>query len=511
MGVSSFDCSTCGSHEQFDWTDHVVVALKNVKTDEVVHVLGKYDAYGGVSINLCEGAPGKYDAKGRMTVSQESDVIASIQVYHKQFGSRTAPTVTAEEIYCFGAVNGCSFGCGEGLGTRPKVKKAKNKGPPRSVRKDEQTDERKDEREDCDGEGRERDHHVEDKEEEEEEEGEEEEEEEEAAQAAQAAAAATAAHSQMVGYGMMGGYGMRGGGMWGGGMMGGGMVPGMMGGGMVSGMMGMHGQGRMSLLDDNTHQRPDDEVLPLITKTAARQMDSCDRTPLHYAAQNFSFAVVQALLVAYPEAAKEEDWEGDTPLHLAAKYSSEAVVQSLLAAYPKAARVTNRAGSLPLHLAAKRNPSVAVVQALLAAYPDAAQAMEVREPFLGTRFSPSLGTTPADYAKNNPNAEVKAFFASGKHLDGGSSSTAPPPPEEEEEEPWVRMCVPCDIEVYSALPQIFAEKLPVYEKDYKALGKAGLKKILGAPESWGMGPLEEMRMMKKMMRMKERAARRAQG
>ena len=137
--------------------------------------------------------------------------------------------------------------------------------------------------------------------------------------------------------------------------------------------------------------------------------------------------------------------------------------------------------------------------------------MEVREPFLGTRFSPSLGTTPADYAKNNPNAEVKAFFASGKHLDGGSSSTAPPPPEEEEEEPWVRMCVPCDIEVYSALPQIFAEKLPVYEKDYKALGKAGLKKILGAPESWGMGPLEEMRMMKKMMRMKERAARRAQG
>ena len=322
---------------------------------------------------------------------------------------------------------------------------------------------------------------------------------------AKAAAAAQAAQSQMGGYGMMGG------GMWGGGMMGGGMVPGMMGGGMVSGMMGMHGQGRMSLLDDNTHQRPDDEVLPLITKTAARQMDSCDRTPLHYAAQNFSFAVVQALLVAYPEAAKEEDWEGDTPLHLAAKYSSEAVVQSLLAAYPKAARVTNRAGSLPLHLAAKRNPSVAVVQALLAAYPDAAQAMEVREPFLGTRFSPSLGTTPADYAKNNPNAEVKAFFASGKHLDGGSSSTAPPPPEEEEEEPWVRMCVPCDIEVYSALPQIFAEKLPVYEKDYKALGKAGLKKILGAPESWGMGPLEEMRMMKKMMRMKERAARRAQG
>ena len=85
MGMFSFDCSTCGSHEQFDWTDHVVVALKNVKTDEVVHVLGKYDAYGGVSIDLCEGAPGKYDATGNMTVRPKSAAIASIQVYHKQF------------------------------------------------------------------------------------------------------------------------------------------------------------------------------------------------------------------------------------------------------------------------------------------------------------------------------------------------------------------------------------------------------------------------------------------
>jgi len=88
MGMFSFDCSTCGSHEQFDWTDHVVVALKNVKTDEVVHVLGKYDAYGGVSIDLCEGAPGKYDATGNMTVRPKSAAIASIQVYHKHTRKR---------------------------------------------------------------------------------------------------------------------------------------------------------------------------------------------------------------------------------------------------------------------------------------------------------------------------------------------------------------------------------------------------------------------------------------
>ncbi|KOO33265.1 hypothetical protein Ctob_013605 [Chrysochromulina tobinii] len=46
--------------------------------------------------------------------------------------------------------------------------------------------------------------------------------------------------------------------------------------------------------------------------------------------------------------------------------------------------------------------SVAVVQALLAAYPEAAKATN------------KGGDTPADRAKYNDNAEVKAFFASGQ-------------------------------------------------------------------------------------------------
>ena len=57
----------------------------------------------------------------------------------------------------------------------------------------------------------------------------------------------------------------------------------------------------------------------------------------------------------------------------------------------------------------------------------------------------------------------------------------------------------------SATPQTFAEKLPVYEKDCKALGKAGLMKILDAPdresnlmEILGMGPLEEVRMQEQV-------------
>ena len=419
MGMSSFDCSTCGSHEQFDWTDNVVVALKNVKTNEVVNVLGRYDAYGGVRINLCKDAPGKYDAKGNMTVKPESATIASIIVYHKQFESRGDCTITAEEIYCFGGVNQCSFGCGQGLGTRPKVKKAKSTGPPRSARKDV----RKDEREECDGEGRERDH---EEEEEEEEEG-----------------------RSNYGGGYCGGYGGSSGGGSGGGSSS--NYGGIFGSGYGSSYGSSHG-GRysgckMSLLDDDTYQRSDAEVLPLITKQAARQMNEVYRMPLHYAAQNFSAAVVQALLAAYPEAAKVEDFERDTPLHLAAKYSSVTVVQLLLAAYPKAARLTNQRGD-----------------------------------------------TPAGKARNNPNDEVKAFFASGKHLDV-----------EEEEETWTRMCVPCDTAVYSALPQTFAEKLPVYEKDCKALGKAGLMKILEDPdresslmEILGTGPLEEVRMQEQV-------------
>jgi len=253
------------------------------------------------------------------------------------------------------------------------------------------------------------------------------------------------------GGGYCGGYG----GTSGGGSVGGSSsnYGGIFGGGYGSSYGSSHG-GRysgckMSLLDDDTYQRSDAEVLPLITKQAARQMNEVYRTPLHYAAQNFSAAVVQALLAAYPEAAKVEDFERDTPLHLAAKYSSVAVVQLLLAAYPKAARLTNHRGD-----------------------------------------------TPAGKAKNNPNDEVKAFFASGKHLDVEDN---------EEEETWTRMCVPCDTAVYSALPQTFAEKLPVYEKDCKALGKAGLMKILDAPdresnlmEILGMGPLEEVRMQEQV-------------
>ena len=130
----------------------------------------------------------------------------------------------------------------------------------------------------------------------------------------------------------------------------------------------------MSLLEEDTYNDYDDaEILPLIT----------------------------------PASARAEFSDGKMPLHFAAQYSSsEAVVQALLAAYPKAVKTTTKGGHTPLHIAAQYSSSLAVVQDLLAAYPEAAKAT--------TKY----GNTPASKAaKHNMTAAVKAFFASGEHLD----------------------------------------------------------------------------------------------
>ena len=128
-----------------------------------------------------------------------------------------------------------------------------------------------------------------------------------------------------------------------------------------------------SLLDNDTYKRPDAEVLPLITPAMARANNAL----------------------------------GKTPLHRAAKYSSsEAVVQVLLAAYPEAVKATDKLGRMPLHVAARYSSSVSVVQALLEAYPDAVKATDKDGIFVGNK--------PAEKAKLNENAAVKAFFASGE-------------------------------------------------------------------------------------------------
>ena len=170
---------------------------------------------------------------------------------------------------------------------------------------------------------------------------------------------------------------------------------------------------RMSLFDGSTYERPDAEVLPLITPAAARARGGWgEATPLHEAAWNSSsVAVVQALLAEYPEAASATNKNGYTPLHCAVRRQrSLAVVQALLAANPEAAMARDRGGWLPLHYAARYRSSVVtsmgVARALLAANPEAALVTDGR------------GVTPADGpSKSNLESKVKALiFASGQHL-----------------------------------------------------------------------------------------------
>jgi hypothetical protein len=109
MGQFSFECSECGEHEQFDWTDQVVVGVKNARTGEVRHVLGRYGSYGDVYIDLCNEKPSEYDAAGALNVAALAEPNGSMPVYHKQFedcfscwSHHSHEHVAAEEIYCFG-------------------------------------------------------------------------------------------------------------------------------------------------------------------------------------------------------------------------------------------------------------------------------------------------------------------------------------------------------------------------------------------------------------------------
>ncbi len=118
MGQFNFECSKCGRHEQFDWTDAVVVGLRCNGThgSEIIHVKGHYGSYGDVYIDLTHGKPAEYDVDGNLTSAADAEPSGSIAVYHKQFEGlfdfwermqaqgaiHPHPHVAAETIYCFG-------------------------------------------------------------------------------------------------------------------------------------------------------------------------------------------------------------------------------------------------------------------------------------------------------------------------------------------------------------------------------------------------------------------------
>jgi hypothetical protein len=83
--------------------------------------------------------------------------------------------------------------------------------------------------------------------------------------------------------------------------------------------------------------------------------------------------VINALLDAYPKAARVDSEGGRLPLHTAcAGRATPRVVSTLITAYPAAARQRNKDGFLPLHLAAHWGVShISVAVQLLKVYPDA--------------------------------------------------------------------------------------------------------------------------------------------
>ena len=96
MGMFSYDCSNCGSHDQFDWVEDCIVTVKNKIDGEIYYVKGDYDGY------------------GRVLVSDENHNLHNIYLlqFEQYFeswalgGDHSSPkinvSIVAKDIYCNG-------------------------------------------------------------------------------------------------------------------------------------------------------------------------------------------------------------------------------------------------------------------------------------------------------------------------------------------------------------------------------------------------------------------------
>lgn len=95
MGQFSYECSKCGHHDQFDWMDECVVKVGDK------YVLGFYDGYGGVEIEV----------KKHKEDTNEKYILAYHQQFKEYFDSwgvdrkdgDQAEALFATEIYCHSA------------------------------------------------------------------------------------------------------------------------------------------------------------------------------------------------------------------------------------------------------------------------------------------------------------------------------------------------------------------------------------------------------------------------
>jgi ankyrin repeat protein len=99
----------------------------------------------------------------------------------------------------------------------------------------------------------------------------------------------------------------------------------------------------------------------------AKYRDADGLYPLHWACSGGApVTIVQALLLAYPSAARKQDTEGSTPLHFACHYAASAsVVEALVSVYPDASQRQDKYGRTPLYHAVDKSASLAVLQALI--------------------------------------------------------------------------------------------------------------------------------------------------
>ena len=96
MGIFSYQCSFCGSHEQFDFSENCIIKVSFIDNTSV-HVKGKYDGYGFVDLEI------KGSNNIKIPLIQFSWCFDSWCVEIKG---------VAEDIYCNGTSQECCY-CSE--------------------------------------------------------------------------------------------------------------------------------------------------------------------------------------------------------------------------------------------------------------------------------------------------------------------------------------------------------------------------------------------------------------
>ena len=133
---------------------------------------------------------------------------------------------------------------------------------------------------------------------------------------------------------------------------------------------------------------------------AARQKDSGGDLPIHLACrERASPDVILLLLLQDPDTSKVADDEGRLPIHLACRQgASQEVVDKLLVSHHRAAKTCDSYGLLPLHWACAQNAPESIITALLLANPYAVD------------HTDKWGRTPLSLAQASTNPQKEAVI-----------------------------------------------------------------------------------------------------